>query len=99
MRELENYELVLSGEEEDRLLLTFDWSDLPNLPKKVSSVVCDTEKAQFRVVFEDDARWEEVHFINLPSSLFDMIRQFQEIHVVGLSDKVELFDQSPLQHA
>lgn len=98
MRQLENYEVVLSGEGEDRLLLTFDWNDLPNIPKSVSSVVCDKSAAQFRVIFEDDAHWEEVHFVNLPESLFAVVAQFQEVYVVGLSDKVEMFAQSPLQH-
>ena len=96
MRTLENYELVISGEEEDKLLLTFDWDDLPQLPHAVSSVVVDTENSHIKVEFEDDKRWEEIHFVNLPVSLQDMMREFPSIFVVGLSDEVEMFAESPL---
>lgn len=96
MRTLENYELVVSGEQEDKLLLTFDWDDLPQLPRSVSSVTVDTEASQIKVGFEDEKHWEEVLFVNLPVSLQDLMRQFPSIFVVGLSDEVEMFAESAL---
>lgn len=97
MRTVENYELVLSGEEDERLLLTFDWVDTPHLPRKVTSVVFDETKSAFQVVFEDASRWEEISFVECPLSLHEMIKQFSKISVVGLSDEnVELFSENTL---
>lgn len=56
MRTVENYELVISGETNERLLLTFDWSDLPVIPRAVTSVVFDEEDAVFHITFEDASR-------------------------------------------
>lgn len=91
MRTVENYELVLSGEQEDRLLLTFDWNDVPSLPRTVTSVVFDEDASEFRITFEDASRWEEIAFVDLPATLHPMVKQFKEVSVVGLSDQVELF--------
>jgi len=96
MRTVENYELVLSGEQEDRLLLTFDWSDVSSLPRMVSSVVFDEEAAVFRVTFEDASRWEEILFVDLPITLHTVVKQFDKISVVGLSDDVEVFSEVTL---
>lgn len=96
MRTLENYELVVSGEQEEKLLLTFDWSDLPHLPMGASSVTVASNPSQIVVAFEDDERWEEVAFLNLPLSLQDMMKTFTNIFVVGLSDKVEMFADAKL---
>lgn len=102
MRTVENYELVLSGEVEERLLLTFDWSDLPQIPRAVSSVVFDKEASEFRITFEDKSHWEEVRFPNLPLGLHDMVTEFDRVSVVGLSDgeneegAVEMFSEVPL---
>lgn len=97
MRIVENYELVLSGEKEDRLLLTFDWNDVPSLPRTVTSVVFDEDSSEFRVVFEDQSRWEEIAFVELPATLHSMVKQFNKISVVGLSDEVELFSDANLE--
>lgn len=92
MRTVENYELVISGETNERLLLTFDWSDLPVIPRAVTSVVFDEEDAVFHITFEDASRWEEVLFADVPVTLNDMIKQFAKISVVGLSEEdVEMF--------
>lgn len=96
MRIVENYELVLSGENEERLLLTFDWNDVPVLPRIVTSVVFDEDASNFRVTFEDASRWEEVLFADLPKTLHPMVKQFEKISVVGLSDDVELFSEVTL---
>ena len=97
MRVVENYEIVISGEQEERLLMTFDWADLPHVPKGVSHVVFDEKSSEFRVTFEDQSRWEEVQFPALPLSLHDMVKQFSSLVVVGLSDKVELFADVALE--
>lgn len=96
MRTVENYELVLSGEAEDRLFLTFDWTDVPSLPRIVTSVVFDEEASVFRVTFEDASRWEEILFIDLPITLHAVVKQFKEIAVVGLSEDVEMFSEVAL---
>lgn len=99
MRTLENYELVVSGEDEEKLLLTFDWGDLVHLPMSATAVTVSANPSQVLVVFEDDQRWEEVVFVNLPLSLHDMMKNFDTIYVVGLSDKVEMFSEVKLAFA
>lgn len=96
MRTVENYELVLSGEQEERLLLTFDWRDLPQIPRAVSSVVFDEDASEFRITFEDQSHWEEILFPGLPLGLHDMVKQFDRVSVVGLSEEVEMFSEAPL---
>lgn len=97
MRSVINYEIILSGEEEERLLLTFDWQDLPHLPRNVSGVVFFLEASQFVVTFEDNERWEEICFENTPAALHDVIKNYKEITIVGLSEEVELFASSSLE--
>ena len=97
MRVIENYEIVLSGEEEDRLLLTFDCADAPHLPRAATATVFDSQKSEIRVVFEDQKHWEEIQFPNLPSTLHDVLRGFEKISVVGLSDQVEIFSETALE--
>ena len=96
MRTVENYELVLSGEQEDRLMLTFDCADLPNIPPNVSSVSFAPHRADITVTFEDAEHWEEVRFINLPATLHALVGKFKSITIVGLSDKVELMSETTL---
>ena len=97
MRVIENYELVISGEENDRLLLTFDWSDAPELPRAASATVFDEQKSEFRVTFEDPSHWEEISFPALPATLHHIVKGFDTIFVVGLGDDVEMFSQTSLE--
>ena len=100
MRTIENYELVISGDSDEKILLTFDWADLPQLPSGASSVVVKKDISSIFVTFEDDKRWEEIEFINLPLSLQDMLSQFDKIFVVGLSEEeVEMFSEANLTFA
>lgn len=99
MRTIENYELVVSGENDEKLLLTFDWADLPQLPRAATQVTLDQEKSRIVVSFEDDKHWEEIEFVALPLSLQDLLRNFDKIFVVGLSDEVEMFSEVALTFA
>lgn len=96
MRDLENYELVVSGDTDEKLLLTFDWEDLSNLPRAATSATVDTTSSKIIVVFEDDRRWEEISCLELPGVLQDMMRDFPSIFIVGLSSEVEMFSEVPL---
>ena len=97
MRTIENYELVISGDDDEKILLTFDWADLPQLPSSAASVQVRKSNSSICVTFEDDKRWEEIEFINLPISLQQMMSEFDKVFVVGLSeDEVEMFAEAPL---
>lgn len=93
MREIINYELVVSEEKEERLLLTFSWEEVGSLPLSVTSFLFDKEESKFIVTFEDSKKWEEISFINLPVVLHDVVDKYKKITVVGLSDEVELFSE------
>lgn len=98
MRIIENFELVLAGKDEERLILTFDWNDVVQLPRAATSISFDPEGSVFTVAFEDTKHWEEIQFVNVPLALHDMIKQFNSILVLGLSDDtVELNSDLQLQ--
>ena len=100
MRQVENYEIVLSEDDnkEEKLLLTFSSEDLPHIPQNVTMTSYDYNSHSFKVEFEDSDRWEEVLFPALPLSLEEMLPSFSTILIVSLSDKVEMFSESPLEH-
>ena len=74
MRTIESYELVLTAEE-DRLLLTYDWEDLPYTPSSVSKAVYDFVQREFRITFEDNERLEEVRFLNVQAPLLELVKK------------------------
>lgn len=97
MQIIENYEIVLSGEKEDRLLLTFNWNDITPVPRKISDIIFEKDSSQIKVIFEDNKHWEEVSFVDLPLTLHDIISQFKQISIVGLTeDNVEFFQEFSL---
>ena len=93
MREVKNYELILSGENDERLLLTFDWDDVPNLPESVSTVVLNGEQKTIHVIFEDGEHWEEVMFVNLPQTLYDIMKDYELISIIGLTDEIKMHSE------
>ena len=99
MREIKNYELILSGEKDERLLLTFDWNDLPNLPKTASSATINEEQKTIHVIFEDGEHWEEVMFLDLPQTLYDIMKNYENISIIGLSEEVEMHSEINLKIA
>ena len=96
MRTIKNYELVLSGEQDDRLLLTFDWADIPHIPRIATSAVFDSSASNFTITFEDKEHWEEISFLNLPTSLHELVKGFEIIFIVGLSENIEMFSEVSL---
>ena len=101
MRAVENYEISLVKEpkppQDDKLFLTFDMTDLPNLPKSAIAASLSVDKEGFgalRVSFEDTKGMEDVLFPKCPPGLVEVIRSFDWLGVVGLSPdgaKIELF--------
>ena len=93
MRDIENYEIVLSGEigsPGEAVLLTFDWADAVGLPEKVVSLRLElpdggAKPGRLVAVFEDTRQFEEVAFLALPPELVTTVAGYQVVNIIGLT--------------
>jgi hypothetical protein len=108
MREVENYEISLvnePGSDQEKVFLSFDMTDLPDLPAAATSAVLtkvEGSPGSLQVTFEDTSKMEDVVFPQCPAGLVAIIERFEWLGVVGLSpdgEQVQLFSSIPLLQA
>lgn len=90
IREVENYEISITGEPGEansNMFLSFDINDVPGVPHGASSAYLDIGSDGFgRIVvsFEDSSSMEDVAFVRCPPGVVELVRQFKSLGVAGL---------------